>query len=52
LWTWKGFDEFMNLVVDDAIEVTLATKQEPESRRELGNYRPELDLVSAKRSQV
>lgn len=26
----------MNLVVDDAVEVKMATKDEPESRRELG----------------
>lgn len=32
----QGFDEFMNLVVDDAIEVRMATKDEVESRRELG----------------
>lgn len=32
----QGFDEFMNLVIDDAIEVKLATKDEAESRRQLG----------------
>lgn len=33
----RGFDEFMNLVIDDAVEVKLATKTEPqESRRRLG----------------
>lgn len=32
----KGFDEFMNLVVDDAVEVRLATKTEEERRRQLG----------------
>lgn len=42
----RGFDEFMNLVVDDAIEVTLATKQEPESRRELGQILLKGDNVS------
>lgn len=34
----QGFDEFMNLVIDDAVEVKLATKTEEESRRELGMY--------------
>lgn len=32
----QGFDEFMNLVVDDAVEVRLATKTEEEKRRHLG----------------
>jgi len=32
----QGFDEFMNLVIDDAVEVKLATKTDAESRRELG----------------
>lgn len=32
----KGFDEFMNLVIDDAVEVKSQTKNEAESRRELG----------------
>jgi uncharacterized Zn ribbon protein len=32
----QGFDEFMNLVVDDAVEVKLATKEQDESRRSLG----------------
>lgn len=33
----QGFDEFMNLVIDDAIEVKLPNKTEPqESRRRLG----------------
>lgn len=36
--TWlQGFDEFMNLVVDDAVEVKQATKTEEEERRSLGN---------------
>lgn len=47
LWRWncyavanqraQGFDEFMNLVVDDAVEVRLATKSEEEKRRNLGS---------------
>ena len=32
----QGFDEFMNLVIDDAVEVKLATKSEGETRREIG----------------
>lgn len=33
----QGFDEFMNLVVDDAFEVKQPTKNDPdESRRPLG----------------
>lgn len=35
LWT-QGFDEFMNLVIDDAVEVKQATKTDEEKRRELG----------------
>ena len=32
----QGFDEFMNLVIDDAVEVRQATKVEEEKRRQLG----------------
>lgn len=32
----QGFDEFMNLVIDEAVEVKLATKTDPESRTQLG----------------
>ena len=32
----QGFDEFMNLVIDDAVEVRLPTKTEEEKRRPLG----------------
>lgn len=32
----QGFDEFMNLVIDDAVEVRLATKNAEEARRPLG----------------
>lgn len=28
----------MNLVIDDAVEVTLAKKESPEERRKLGQY--------------
>jgi small nuclear ribonucleoprotein E len=34
--TAQGFDEFMNLVVDDAVEVMLPTNSKDESRRNLG----------------
>jgi small nuclear ribonucleoprotein (snRNP)-like protein len=35
----QGFDEFMNLVIDDAIEVKQPTKAEPtEKRRPLGTH--------------
>ena len=34
----QGFDEFMNLVIDDAVEVKQATKTEDEKRRELGTH--------------
>lgn len=37
----QGFDEFMNLVIDDAVEVRLPTKTEEEKRRPLGmHYSP------------
>ncbi|DAA74986.1 small nuclear ribonucleoprotein E [Trichophyton mentagrophytes] len=42
----RGFDEFMNLVVDDAVEVKLATKTEEESRRQLGQILLKGDNVS------
>lgn len=35
---YEGFDEFMNLVIDDAVEVNLASKTEEEKRRELGRH--------------
>jgi small nuclear ribonucleoprotein E len=38
----QGFDEFMNLVIDDAVEVQLATKDGPEKRRQLGGLIPSL----------
>jgi len=42
----RGFDEFMNLVVDDAVEVRLATKTEEEKRRQLGQILLKGDNVS------
>lgn len=42
----RGFDEFMNLVIDEAVEVRQSTKTEPKpedaddkGRRELGEWR-------------
>jgi len=32
----RGFDEFMNLVIDDAVEVKMKTRTQDESRRSLG----------------
>jgi small nuclear ribonucleoprotein E len=37
--TEQGFDEFMNLVIDDAVEVKLAHKDQEEARRSLGEPR-------------
>jgi len=41
----RGFDEFMNLVIDDAVEVKQSTKQDPNpqdgpngGRRQLGTF--------------
>ena len=43
----RGFDEFMNLVIDDAIEVKQPTKAEPtEKRRPLGQILLKGDNVS------
>lgn len=42
----RGFDEFMNLVIDDAVEVKQPTKTEDETRRELGQILLKGDNVS------
>ncbi|KIW05884.1 hypothetical protein, variant [Verruconis gallopava] len=42
----RGFDEFMNLVIDNAVEVRQATKTEEESRRLLGQILLKGDNVS------
>jgi small nuclear ribonucleoprotein E len=42
----QGFDEFMNLVIDDAIEVTLAKKDTPEERRSVGQILLKGDNIS------
>jgi len=45
--TIRGFDEFMNLVVDDAVEVKQPTKTNPEeARRNLGQILLKGDNVS------
>ncbi|KAI0204956.1 small nuclear ribonucleoprotein E [Astrocystis sublimbata] len=43
----RGFDEFMNLVIDDAVEVKQVSKTNPEEkRRELGQILLKGDNVS------
>ncbi|KAL2106789.1 hypothetical protein VUR80DRAFT_5948 [Thermomyces stellatus] len=43
----RGFDEFMNLVIDDAVEVKQVTKEnDKESRRHLGQILLKGDNVS------
>lgn len=43
----RGFDEFMNLVIDDAVEVKQVTKTNPEEkRRQLGQILLKGDNVS------
>ncbi|KAF4453968.1 small nuclear ribonucleoprotein E [Fusarium austroafricanum] len=43
----RGFDEFMNIVIDEAVEVKLVTKtNEKESRRPLGQILLKGDNVS------
>ncbi|KAI0185479.1 small nuclear ribonucleoprotein-like protein e [Xylaria flabelliformis] len=43
----RGFDEFMNLVIDDAVEVKQISKTNPEEkRRELGQILLKGDNVS------
>ncbi|EKV05069.1 Small nuclear ribonucleoprotein SmE, putative [Penicillium digitatum] len=44
--TIRGFDEFMNLVIENAVEVRLATKTEEEKRRPLGQILLKGDNVS------
>ncbi|KAF1913344.1 hypothetical protein BDU57DRAFT_541979 [Ampelomyces quisqualis] len=44
----RGFDEFMNLVIDDAVEVTLANpkKETAEERRNIGQILLKGDNIS------
>ena len=50
--TSQGFDEFMNLVIDDAVEVKLAHKGEEEKRRELGRFTLACMISSADMAQA
>ncbi|KAK8927752.1 Small nuclear ribonucleoprotein E [Metarhizium anisopliae] len=46
-WLSQGFDEFMNLVIDDAVEVSQVTKtNDKETRRQLGQILLKGDNVS------
>jgi small nuclear ribonucleoprotein E len=43
----QGFDEFMNLVIDEAVEVTIAKKDgTPEERRKIGQILLKGDNIS------
>jgi small nuclear ribonucleoprotein E len=43
----QGFDEFMNLVIDDAVEVTLEKRDgTPEERRKIGQILLKGDNIS------
>ncbi|KAF2763129.1 small nuclear ribonucleoprotein SmE [Pseudovirgaria hyperparasitica] len=42
----RGFDEFMNLVIDDAVEVKVDPKEGQEPRRKLGQILLKGDNVS------
>ncbi|KAF2469653.1 small nuclear ribonucleoprotein E [Lindgomyces ingoldianus] len=42
----RGFDEFMNLVIDNATEVSLATRDKAESRRKIGQIMLKGDNIS------
>lgn len=43
----QGFDEFMNLVIDDAVEVTIEKKDgTPEERRKIGQILLKGDNIS------
>ncbi|KAJ5217083.1 Small nuclear ribonucleoprotein E [Penicillium chermesinum] len=42
----RGFDEFMNLVLDDAVEVRLPTNGQDEKRRPLGQVLLKGDNIS------
>lgn len=41
----QGFDEFMNLVIDNAVEIKQATKTTDETRKPLGTPGPIRDLA-------
>jgi len=42
----RGFDEFMNLVIDEAVEVKQVTKEEPEPEKSEGGGRRELGKLA------
>ena len=48
----RGFDEFMNLVIDDAVEVKQATKDEPKPEESEGAGRRELGQILLKGDNV
>ncbi|KAK4544145.1 hypothetical protein LTR36_004643 [Oleoguttula mirabilis] len=48
----RGFDEFMNLVIDEAVEVKQATKLEPEPEKGENGGRRELGQILLKGDNV
>ncbi|KAK5107771.1 hypothetical protein LTR62_000695 [Meristemomyces frigidus] len=48
----RGFDEFMNLVIDEAVEVKQATKKEPNPSEGEGGGRRELGQILLKGDNV
>lgn len=42
----RGFDEFMNLVIDEAVEVTQSKNGAPEERRKIGQILLKGDNIS------
>ncbi|KAK3619357.1 hypothetical protein LTR56_024091 [Elasticomyces elasticus] len=48
----RGFDEFMNLVVDEAVEVKQPTKADPEPEKGEGGGRRELGQILLKGDNV
>ncbi|KAM0718824.1 hypothetical protein Q7P37_005896 [Cladosporium fusiforme] len=48
----RGFDEFMNLVIDDAVEVRQSTKNEPSPREAADGGRRELGQILLKGDNV
>ena len=41
----------MNLVIDDAVEVQLATRESPEKRRQLGTVHPSIHELEADKTK-
>ncbi|KAK4554502.1 hypothetical protein LTR86_008356 [Recurvomyces mirabilis] len=48
----RGFDEFMNLVIDEAVEVKQVTKSEPKPEEGEGGGRRELGQILLKGDNV